>query len=186
MNPKFNEIYLTFDDGPSPGITPGVLDLLLSANIKATFFCQGEKILQYPELIRRIKDEGHCLANHGFLHLNGMLSGNSSLLKNVQQGYYLTGSRLYRPPYGRLWPWQVSMLKEKGFHIIMWTIMSMDFSKKVSPSQCFQNVEKNLRPGAIIVFHDNAQAASNLLNTLPQLLNHFLLKDYKCVTFRNY
>jgi peptidoglycan/xylan/chitin deacetylase (PgdA/CDA1 family) len=172
------DIYLTFDDGPTPGITPQVLALLFEHNAKATFFCLGSNIELYPELLEEIKAAGHAIGNHGYNHLSGFSTSLNKYIKNVEKGAELSGSRLFRPPYGRITPWQVRKLR-KQHAIIMWSIMSMDFDARLTPEQCLQNVIKNIKPGAIIIFHDSDKAKKNLLELLPKLLNWLQKNGYE-------
>lgn len=172
------EIFLTFDDGPTPGVTPQVLALLLEYKAKATFFCLGSRIEQYPELFREIKASGHAIGNHGYNHLSGFSTSHKSYVQNVMKGEELSGSQLFRPPYGRIMPWTANRLK-KHCRLIMWTTMSMDFNANISPEQCFQNVIRRIAPGTILVFHDTEKAGKNLLPVLPKLLQWCKENDFK-------
>ncbi len=172
------EIYLTFDDGPTPGITSRVLAFLWEHRAKATFFCLGSKIEQYPGLFEEIKAAGHTIGNHGYRHLSGFTTSLKTYLDNARRGEKISGSTLLRPPYGRITPWQITRLK-KDYRFILWSIMSMDFSRKLTAEQCFNNVIKNIKPGAIIVFHDTEQAQKNMLQVLPELLQWMDRNGYR-------
>ena len=163
------QIYITFDDGPTPEVTPQVLAFLLKYNAKATFFCLGSKIEQNPYLLDEIKAAGHTIGNHGFHHLSGFSTSLAMYLQNVRQGEQLSGSKLYRPPYGRITPRQMNHLK-KDYMLVMWSIMSMDFDTNTSPTQCLHNITNNIKPGAIILLHDSEKAQRNVLQVLPELL----------------
>ena len=163
-------IYFTFDDGPTPGITPLVLDFLFQYNAKATFFCTGWKAEKHPTLINSIRLAGHVIGNHGYNHKSGFCSKTREYSADVLKGALVTQSNLFRPPFGRIMPWQIKHLKSK-FTIVLWSIMSMDFSSKISIEKCYKNVVDNVFPGAIIVFHDTDQASARLLKVLPQLLS---------------
>lgn len=171
---KFNTnkkiIFLTFDDGPTPGVTPRVLDFLCQAGMKATFFCLGENIQKYPDLAKRIVLEGHKIANHGFLHLNGLTVDSELYIDNMKRGAIISQSTLFRPPYGKIWPWQISKIKKLGNTVVLWNIMSMDFDCSIKPSECLNNITSHLSKGAIIVFHDTIKASPNLITILPDFL----------------
>jgi peptidoglycan-N-acetylglucosamine deacetylase len=170
-------IFLTFDDGPEPEVTLRVLALLASYNAKATFFQTGFKALKYPEISKMILENGHAIGNHGFNHLSGFTTSNNDYLKNCRSGAKITKSKLYRPPYGRITPKQaknISLFQK----IIMWGIASKDYSQYQTPAKCAQNVIKNVYPGAIVLFHDTAQAENNLLNSLPKILETLQILGY--------
>jgi len=172
------DVYLTFDDGPTPGITSRVLALLSEHHVKATFFCLGSNIERYPALFKEIKDAGHTIGNHGYHHLSGFSVSNKRYYKNVKLGAEVSGSKLFRPPYGRIMPRQVNKIK-KEYRIIMWSIMSMDFDRKLSAGECLNNVISNLTPGSIIVMHDTEKAGVNLLVFLPALLTWLEEQGYR-------
>ena len=164
------DIYLTFDDGPTPGITSQVLAFLLAHNAKATFFCLGSKIEQSSQIFEEIRLGGHAIGNHGYNHVSGFSCGLQKYTANVRQGAEISGSKLFRPPYGRISPWQIKRLK-KDYKLIMWGIMSMDFKQTLTSAKCLQNVIRNIKPGAIILFHDTEEAKENVLQVLPELLD---------------
>jgi Predicted xylanase/chitin deacetylase len=175
------EIFLTFDDGPTPGVTPQVLAFLLEYQAKASFFCLGARIEQYPELFHEIKAAGHVIGNHGYKHLSGFTTSHKLYLQNVLKGEELSGSHLFRPPYGRITPWMANSLK-KHHQLIMWTTMSMDFNAKITTEQCFQNAIGKIAPGTILVLHDSEKAAKNLLIVLPRLLQWCKENGFKAKT----
>jgi peptidoglycan-N-acetylglucosamine deacetylase len=167
-------IYFTFDDGPTPGITPLVLDFLFHYDAKATFFCNGDNAEKYPDLVDSIRKAGHMAGNHGYHHVSGLCTGTKDYAENVRKGAAVTQSHLFRPPYGRIMPWQTGSL-DSGTVVVQWSVMSMDFCSKVSIDECCKNVTDHAFPGAIIVFHDTLQAADRLTIVLPRLLS--FLKD---------
>jgi peptidoglycan/xylan/chitin deacetylase (PgdA/CDA1 family) len=169
MSPSEKKIYLTFDDGPVPSITTWVLDILKQEKIKATFFCVGENVEKHPEIFQQILDEKHSIGNHTYNHLNGWNTHTNEYIKNIEKCAILVGSKLFRPPYGRLKKSQLSILKKK-YSIIMWDVLSGDYDKNTSPEKCFQNVIDNVRNGSIIVFHDSYKAQKNLEYALPKLI----------------
>jgi peptidoglycan-N-acetylglucosamine deacetylase len=175
------KIYLTFDDGPTPGISPLVLSLLKQYKAKATFFNLGVQAELHPDLVKQFQGEGHLVANHGYRHIDGFFSSTVNYINNVEKGATITGSYLFRPPYGRITPWQFSRLK-KRHKIIWWSCMSMDFNSKYTPERSLRKIIKNIFPGAIIVFHDTEKAANNLKKILPELLMHLEKAGYAMET----
>jgi peptidoglycan/xylan/chitin deacetylase (PgdA/CDA1 family) len=168
-------VYLTFDDGPHPEITPFVLDELKKFDAKATFFCVGRNIQQHPEIAERILNEGHQLGNHTFHHLNGWTTNDELYLESIEQTRPLTrGSVLFRPPYGRIKKSQIKIIQLR-YRIIMWDVLSYDYDKKTSPAQCLKNVTSKCKPGSIVVFHDSIKAIKNLKHALP--LSLLFLKE---------
>lgn len=164
-----NEVFVTFDDGPIPEVTPYVLDILAEFNAKATFFCVGANAEKHPDLLERILDEGHAIGNHTWAHENGWKTPQFSYLRSIMHADELLNSSLFRPPYGRITKQQVDALK-KRFTLIMWDVLSGDFDAAISPAQCLKNVTENTRPGSIIVFHDSLKAKNNVLAVLPDYL----------------
>lgn len=173
-----NEIFLTFDDGPHPEITPFVLDCLHTYNARATFFCVGKNVLKYPAVYRRILDEGHKAGNHTHNHLNGWNAGDKEYLDDVMLARKYIDSNLFRPPYGRISRFQVQQLKN-FFTIIMWNVLSGDFDVELSSEKCLQNVVSNVKAGAIIVFHDSEKAFPRLEHVLPKVLEFMANKGFK-------
>jgi peptidoglycan-N-acetylglucosamine deacetylase len=177
-------IFLTFDDGPIPEVTPWVLDQLKAANAKATFFCVGDNIRKYPEVFQRVVDEGHAVGNHSFHHLSGWSTDLLSYLKDVRRGAHIAANTaLFRPPYGRIRPKQAKYLKQK-YNIVMWDVLSADFDPDLSGEQCFLNVADNAKQGSIIVFHDSLKAEANLKYALPKVLEYFGRQGYRFEAIR--
>lgn len=164
-----NKVYITFDDGPTELITPWVLDTLRRHGAKATFFCLGKKVEMHPDLFDRIKTEGHAVGNHGYSHIKGWENGTGQYIQDVDLANDFIGSTLFRPPYGRIRPNQVRLLKNR-YKIVMWSLLSMDYSRWVTPKRCANIVLNNLRPGAIIVFHDSVKAEANMRYALVRVL----------------
>lgn len=165
-------IYLTFDDGPTPKVTDWVLDELAKYKAKATFFCIGKNVVENPELFARITDEKHAVGNHTFSHLKGWTTKEYTYLKDVIQCQQVVKTKLFRPPYGKLTRMQTNSIHKK-FKIVMWDVLSADFDTKITPEKCLQNVLKNTTKGSIIVFHDSLKAEKNLKFVLPKMLKHF-------------
>lgn len=179
-------VYLTFDDGPTPEITDWTLAVLKEYNAKATFFCIGENVMQNPELLKKIKNEGHTLGNHTYNHLNGWHTSSEIYLKNVdlcedtfRKSIGETREKLFRPPYGKLNVKQTKLLKKRGYKIIMWDILSADFDTEITPEKCASNVLKNIQSGSIIIFHDSLKASKNLKYALPQTLKYLRENNYE-------
>lgn len=175
---KKNNIYLTFDDGPIPELTPWVLDILKERNIKATFFCVGENIVKHPEIFERIKNEGHAVGNHTHNHLKGWTTSDEAYLQNVQTCQELTQTDLFRPPYGRATRSQLRHLA-KTHRIIMWDVLTGDYDSTISPDQVYRNAVDYVRNGSIIVFHDNIKAKENLQYALPKSLDELLARGFR-------
>lgn len=165
-------LYLTFDDGPIPEMTPGTLDLLAKYNAKATFFCVGDNVQKYPEIYQRILDEGHSVGNHTFNHLQGMLTRTADYLENVRMADKYINSNLFRPPHGRMKRGQTLELSKER-KIILWDVLTKDYDSRVSPERCWYNVYSNVSSGAIIVFHDNMKAFDNQRFALELTLKTF-------------
>lgn len=177
--PDSEDIFLTFDDGPCPEVTPWVLDQLKRYDAKATFFCLGKNAEQYPELFQRIIDEGHKVGNHTYSHQKGWEMKTWRYLEDVDFADYYINSNLLRPPYGRIKPRQARLLSER-YSLIMWTVLSRDYSRYVSPRQCLRTVIDHVHPGAIVAFHDSKKSFRNLEYALPRILQFLQDKGYKC------
>jgi peptidoglycan/xylan/chitin deacetylase (PgdA/CDA1 family) len=174
-------IYLTFDDGPHPAATPFVLDTLKDYSAKATFFCIGKNVLDQPALYERIITEGHAVGNHTFNHLNGWKTADAVYMEDISKAKKYIDSYLFRPPYGKITPFQLRLLAKDKFKMkpIMWTVLSGDFDVKLSKETCLLNVLTTASNGSIIVFHDSQKAFVNLQFVLPKVLNHFEQKGFR-------
>ncbi|MCA5004869.1 polysaccharide deacetylase family protein [Sphingobacterium bovistauri] len=170
-------LYLTFDDGPIPEITPWILDVLAKYNVKATFFCVGENIEKYPLIFERIIAEGHQIGNHTYNHLKGWDYEDDEYVSNVYKCHKLIQARLFRPPYARAKKSQLNLLKN-DFDFIYWDVLSGDFDTKISPEKCLKNVLKHTKNGSIIVFHDNIKAIPRVQYALPEVIKYYLEKGY--------
>lgn len=166
------KIFLTFDDGPIPEITPWILDLLKEHNIKATFFCVGENVVKYPSIFQRLVEEGHQIGNHTFNHLKGWETPDDIYIENVNLCSKHVNTKLFRPPYARAKMSQIKELRKK-YQLIYWDVLSGDFDVKLSPEKCLKNIIKYGREGSIIVFHDNLKAIPRLQYALPRAIQHF-------------
>ena len=179
------KIYLTFDDGPHPTITPQVLEILKKFNAKATFFCVGNNVKKYKETFELIKKEGHSVGNHTFNHEKGLITKTKDYVYSVIEANALIQSPLFRPPHGRIKFSQIKSLKKnlssiesQQLKIIAWTVISYDWDKSLTPEDCFNNVIKNAGDGSIIVFHDSEKALNNMIPTLTKVLEYYTDKGY--------
>lgn len=176
-------LFLTFDDGPVPGLTDWILDELKKYNAAATFFCVGENVLTHPDLYSGILASGHAVGNHTHNHLNGYRTGIGHYVKNVYRAGKYIDSSLFRPPYGRIRPLAARVLAVR-FRIILWDVLSMDYDPSLDPETVLQNVLSKARPGSIIVFHDNEKARKNLVYALPGVLEFYTRAGYKFLPLR--
>jgi len=189
-------IYLTFDDGPIPEVTPWVLDLLKENDAKATFFCIGNNVKKYPEIFQRIAKDGHGIGNHTYNHLNGWNTDSATYFKNTLQAEKAMAEaskmeiissensepptpnyKLFRPPYGKIKNSQAKKLSKKGYKIVLWDVISGDYDEDFSAEKCYQNIIKYAEPGSTIVFHDSLKAFRNLKKVLPKVLEYYSEKN---------
>jgi peptidoglycan-N-acetylglucosamine deacetylase len=171
-------MYLTFDDGPIPEVTPWVMEQLEKFRAKATFFCVGDNIRKHPNVFEQVLAAGHAVGNHTFNHLNGWATENIPYFHNVRHGARIVQSMLFRPPYGHLKPKQAQFL-QRHYRIVMWDVLSGDFDPSISVEQCLSNVLENARRGSIVVFHDSLKAEEKLRYALPLVLEHFAERGYR-------
>lgn len=172
------ELFLTFDDGPEPEITEWVLSVLEDFNAKATFFCIGNKVEQFPDLYQKILHKGHAIGNHTYSHFKGWSTASKTYVEDVKRASQHIDSKLFRPPYGRIRPYQLKELK-KDFKIIMWDILSKDYDNHTTKEECLQNVLDYSESGSIIVFHDKQKAKDKLMFVLPKVLEYFAGKGFR-------
>ncbi len=173
-----NEVYLTFDDGPHPDITPWVLDYLKSHEIKACFFCVGENVKRYPEIFQRIINEGHQVGNHTMYHTKSHKTSFNDYQSSIAEAAEWIPSILFRPPYGRLSSYRAHKLS-KEYQIILWSWLSYDFDNRVNISEILANAQKNIRGGDILVLHDNYKFTERQKELLPLLVDLILKKGCK-------
>lgn len=162
-------VFLTFDDGPIPEATPWVLDTLDSFGVKATFFMVGQNVERYPELLEEVRRRGHAVGNHTLHHIQGASATTLRYMRDSAMGAELTGSTLFRPPHGWLRPRQLIALK-KHYRVIMYDLVTRDYSWRLTPEQVVENVRKYARDGSIIVFHDSLKSLPRLKKALPEAL----------------
>ena len=176
-------VYLTFDDGPIPEVTPWVLDTLDRYNIKATFFMVGQNVERHPELLEEVRRRGHSVGNHTLHHLQGASATTIRYMRDAAEGAELTGSTLFRPPHGWLRPRQLRALK-MHYKIIMYDLVTRDYSRHMSPEDVVENVKKYTRDGSIIVFHDSIKSLPRLRTALPEALEWLTARGYEFETIR--
>jgi peptidoglycan/xylan/chitin deacetylase (PgdA/CDA1 family) len=182
-----NTIYLSFDDGPHPAITPWVLKVLNDYQAKATFFCVGENILKFPEVFQQLISEGHSFGNHTHNHVKGWKTSTSNYLENIIKAEAVISKysentndqKLFRPPYGKITPSQVKRLQQLNYKIVMWDALSADFDASISAENCFKNVIENTKAGSIVVFHDSEKAVEKLKLVLPKVLEYYSKKGFE-------
>jgi peptidoglycan/xylan/chitin deacetylase (PgdA/CDA1 family) len=171
-------IYLTFDDGPIPEITPEILTILAEFNARATFFVVGDNVRKYPEIFHEVVAAGHATGNHTFHHLNGWVTSPGAYIEDVRRCDELINSPLFRPPYGRFTPAQFLLLR-KQYRFVLWSVLSWDFDRKTSPEQCLKNVIDYSTAGSVVVFHDSQKAIEKVRFALPRFLERFMSLGYR-------
>lgn len=172
-------VFLTFDDGPTPGITEWILSVLDQYNAKATFFVLGKNVEMYPDLYQRIVAAGHRVGNHTYSHQKGWGMSMERYVEDVDFANDLVHSELFRPPYARITPSQTRALA-KRYKLVMWDIISRDYNRSLSPRACLKNVTKHLEGGSIVVFHDSEKAFRNMRYALPRTLAKIAELGLKC------
>ena len=177
MNPHEKKVYLTFDDGPIPEITPWVLDLLDKYNIKATFFLVGDNVRKHPQEFQMLLDRGHRVGNHTFNHIRGPEYHTRNYLANTDKADTLIKSDLFRPPHGHMRMKQYYVLRKK-YRIVMWDLVTRDYSNKLNGKQVLAKVKKYVRNGSIITFHDSLKAEANMKYALPRSIDWLIEQGY--------
>jgi len=175
---KSGHIYLTFDDGPHPEITPFVLDILQRYGAKATFFLVGRNAENHPEIVSRILREGHSIGNHTYEHVNGWKTPDAEYLAQVQHCAEHVDSHLFRPPYGQITRSQSRLLHNR-YKIIMWSDLSADFDAHYGPEECFHYATRKVKAGSIVVFHDSEKAWPRLRGMLARCLEFYREQGFK-------
>ncbi len=177
------ELFLTFDDGPTPEITNWTLDVLKQYNAKATFFCIGKNVKKHPEIFKNILAQDHAIGNHTQHHVKGWKTKTKNYIKDTliaeeQINQFKDTSSLFRPPYGQIKPKQGQKLMALGYKIVMWDVLSFDWQADLDKETCLNNVISKSKPGSIIVFHDSVKASKNMMYALPKVLDYFSNLDY--------
>ncbi len=177
INTDKKEVFLTFDDGPIPEVTPWVLAELQKANATAMFFMVGQNAEKHAKIYNAVAEAGHGIGNHTYYHLTGWKTNTEEYLANVEKCNKLLKTPFFRPPHGRIKKSQLKHLKQK-YHLIMWDVLSADFDENLSPEQCVKNVVENVKPGSIVVFHDSVKALPRLKTALPLALKQLKERGY--------
>ncbi|MDR0430561.1 MAG: polysaccharide deacetylase family protein [Tannerellaceae bacterium] len=171
-------VYLTFDDGPIPKITPWVLDTLDTYGIKATFFCVGDNVRKYPDIYQMVLQRGHQTGNHTFNHIQGIRFWTKNYLENVRKASEYIDSPMFRPPHGHMRFLQIMLLR-KRYKVIMWDVVTRDYSPHMTPNGVFNVVKNYTRNGSIIVFHDSLKAEQNMKEALPRSIEWLQEQGYE-------
>ena len=179
--PDGSRIFVTFDDGPIPIVTPYVLNILKKHDAKATFFCIGDNVRKHPEIFEQVKNEGHSIGNHTFNHLRGWDTADKVYLDNFLEADNVIHSNLFRPPYGRIKRSQIKLLRQErpDLQIVMWDILSRDYDKNLDPETCLRQVLKYTRPGSIVLFHDSLKAFDRLECVLPRAMEEWSRRGWE-------
>jgi peptidoglycan-N-acetylglucosamine deacetylase len=178
LNSYERKVYLTFDDGPVPEVTPQVLDILDKYSVKATFFCIGENVRKHPDIYQRILSDGHQTGNHTQHHLNAWKVNRDVYLDDIEKADHYIHSNLFRPPYGKITPAIINRIRNKR-RIILWDVITYDFDPALNQEDVYNNVIDNVSPGSIIVLHDSIKAAPRMLGALPRIIQQLKLMDYQ-------
>jgi len=179
---KPKSVYLTFDDGPIPEMTPWILDILDKYNIKATFFCVGDNVRHHPALYNMLLEKGHRVGNHTYSHLQGIRCRTKNYIRNIADATKYIDSNLFRPPHGHMRLPQLLRLR-KLFRIILWDVVTRDYSPHLTATGVFNNIKRYTRNGSIIVFHDSLKAKGRIEKALPQSIEWLLQEGYQFCIF---
>lgn len=180
---KEKVVFLTFDDGPIPEVTPWVLDLLDTYGIKATFFMVGDNVARNPDLLEEVRRRGHSYGNHTMHHIQGLHTSRRKFLRDVSEAGALIDSVLFRAPHGLL-TWKQAKAVQQHYNLVMYDVVTRDYSRKLTPDRVLDNVRRFTRNGSIIVFHDSLKAWRNLREVLPQALQWLIDQGYELLPIR--
>lgn len=183
-DPTKRVVYLTFDDGPIPDITPQVLDILATYGVKATFFMVGENVVKHPDVFQLVVDGGHRVANHTYNHVKGLLMPLSDYMDNVEQAEAVLGDDcyLFRPPYGRMRTDIKNALRHEGYKIVLWDVLTHDYNSKYSADRMMNIIRKYTRNGSIINFHDSLRSGERMLDCLKPCIEWLQAEGYEIKT----
>ncbi|MCR5535071.1 MAG: polysaccharide deacetylase family protein [Bacteroidaceae bacterium] len=179
MDHHQKSVYLTFDDGPIPEATPFILDTLDRFNAKATFFMVGENAVKYPHLLEEVRRRGHQVGNHTYNHLSGMRHFTWTYLANIKKADEILHTRLFRPPHGWIRTVQYRVLRHVGIKVVMWDVVTRDYSRLLTAEDVLNNVKRYTRPGSIITFHDSLKSIDKLKHALPEALSWLQEQGYE-------
>ncbi len=182
-------VYLTFDDGPVPEVTPQVLDILDSFDIKATFFWVGENLMRYPNLAQEVVQRGHSIGNHTYNHLSGWsvsteeykanILKTDAIIRETVPSVFESGKRLFRPPYGKVRREVYQWLQTEGYTIVLWDLVTHDYNRRYSPKEIERIIMRYVRNGSILLMHDSIKASKNTLEVLPWLIHRLQVEGYR-------
>jgi len=182
MDHNDHAVYLTFDDGPIPEATPFILDTLRAYGAKATFFMVGDNVRKYPHLFRQIVEEGHQVGNHTFNHYGGLKHLAHTYVENTEKANALIGAHLFRPPHGIMSQKEYYLLQKK-YKIVMWDLVTRDYSNRLTAEDVVENVRRYARNGSIITFHDSLKSIDKLRTALPAALQWLREQGYAFKVF---
>ena len=183
MDKREKAVYLTFDDGPIPEATPFILDTLERCGAKATFFMVGENARKYPHLLAEVKARGHRIGNHTNNHIGGFRWWSWLYLANVVEANKVLHTNLFRPPHGWMKMMQYRVLRHCGFRVVMWDVVTRDYSRRLTAEDVLNNVRRYTRPGSIITFHDSLKSIDKLKHALPEALQWLIQEGYEFKVF---
>ncbi len=177
MNRRERKVYLTFDDGPIPEATPFILETLKERGIKATFFMVGENAFRHPELLERVKAEGHAIGNHTYNHMGGAKHSINTYMENIRKADAILHTHLFRPPHGWMRISQYAWLSRK-YKVVMWDLVTRDYSRLLTADDVVNNIKRYARNGSIITFHDSLKSIDKLHTALPESLDWLIANGY--------
>lgn len=183
MDSSSKAIYLTFDDGPIPEATPFVLEVLKQYGIKATFFMVGDNVRKHPDVFQQVVDAGHRIGNHTFNHIGGLRWLSWKYLQNTQKANELLKTDLFRPPHGWMKTLQYRAIRRQGYRIIMWDVVTRDYSRRLTAEEVLDNVKQYTRNGSIITFHDSLRSITKLHKILPAAIEWLIAQGYEFCVF---
>lgn len=183
MDKREKAVYLTFDDGPIPEATPFILDTLERFGAKATFFMVGDNAQKYPHLLAEVKARGHRIGNHTYNHIGGLRWWSWLYLANVVKANKILKTDLFRPPHGWMKIMQYRVLRHCGFRVVMWDVVTRDYSRYLTADDVLHNVKRYTRPGSIITFHDSLKSIDKLKHALPEALQWLAQEGYEFKVF---
>ena len=178
MNPSSKVVYLTFDDGPIPECTPQVLEILSHYGVKASFFMVAENADRYPDLLQHVREADHTIGNHTYHHLKGYKTCLTSYLRDIADAHAVLQTHLFRPPHGRVTYSQKKALREAGYQIYLWDVLTHDYNPKYTPAKILRIVQHFTRNGSIIVFHDSLKSKDRMLQALPKVIEWLQAEGY--------
>ena len=171
-------IYLTFDDGPTEELTHWILKTLDDFGVKATFFCIGNNAEKYPEIVDEIRQNGHSVGIHGYEHRRGLYKEGDEFFSDIEKSKNIIKSNLFRPPHGNITPSQAKKLKNLGYNVVLWDVITRDYNPSLSEEKVLDIAKKYTRNGSIVVFHDSRKAFKNMKYAFPKAVKYWLENGY--------